>query len=168
MKDWRVKDGHIEISAEERNKRIKALLDEYVQIAKKLPQRTPKEILDILQLNYMDWFRSVDPDVVDDFVNQLDKRLIKMDFDPYWDVSLDFQMKAGEVFNVFIKAMNKAKPKRKKDRLAVSRVMNEAFGTIFGIHPDDRSLTRAIAGNKQLNRVAQRLVKRLEKMGYAF
>lgn len=168
MRDWQVRDNYIQISDGEQDLRIQYLIKEYVQLVGKLGHYTPEGILDVLQLRYDDWFKSIEPKVNLKFIEELDKTIIKMDVDPYWAVSFDFQQKAGDAFNLFLKAMKKLKPEAKKDKLAVTGALNASFGKTYGIAQDNKSITAALRGNKQLNKVAMRIFKRLNKMGYAF
>lgn len=165
--DWRVVDGYIVMTKDERENRIKALLEEYIQLANKLPHRTPDEVLNTLRMKYDEWFRAVESSVIDEFINRLDKRILAMDVDPYWDVSFENQYGASDVFNDFINSMSKLGPKAKSDRSLVTTTMNSIFSDVFNIR-DGQDINRALKKDKQLHAVAKRLIKKLSKMGYNF
>lgn len=167
MQNWRVKDNYIQISDKEAVGRIDDLVGEYVKLIPKLGHHTPETLLDVLQFRYDDWFKAIDPKVNLKFIEALDKTLVKMDVDPYWEVSFDYQKKAGDVFNEFLTAMKKLNPSSKKDKLVVSNTLNAAFGKAYGVAPTTEAIMRAL-NNKELARIAKRLVKTLGKMGYAF
>ena len=168
MKNWKVTNGKIEISDAEADERLTELLAEYVHFADKLNHLTPKEVVEMLQTKYSDWFRAIDTKVIVQFVQEVDEVTLKMDVDPYWDVSIDFQKKAGDVFNIFLKDFKSKSNESKKDSRVVTDAVNKAFGKVFRISPDNRSIDAALKGNRQLNRVALRIFKKLSKMGYAF
>lgn len=166
--DWKVVDGFITLSKEEREERIQALIDEYVQLAGKLPHRTPREILDIIKLNYNSWLRAIDIKIVDEFIDRLDRVIIQMDIDPYWDVSFENQRLTSDVFNEFVKRIARAGPNAKKDTSITTEVMNDVFGKAFRINSDSSSIIAELKNNSQLHSIAKRLIKRLDKMGYEF
>ncbi len=166
MRPWQVKDNAIHMSAEESDMRLTALLKEYKKLVTKLEDYTPEETVNVLRSGYREWLGAVEPSFNLRLIEELDKIIIKMGADPYWDVPFKLQRQTAKTFTMFLKTVKKENID-KKDSVALTVALNEAFGKNFNVGADNRSINTAINSSKQMRKVAKRLFKRIEKMGYS-
>ena len=155
------------LSPPERVSHSRALIKDYRDYMSKTPKRTPSQITDVIYLGRKDWFDALSTEDLAYFNKLFEKISLQMDIDPHWNVSIESQLKASDVFNGFLKRVRGLSPDSKKDRARMTRILSEEFGRIFKLKVDTYSLLKAFSGKPQLKAVGERITRELSKMGYA-
>ena len=164
------------ISPSQRRAWTKLLLKEYYDIARTHPKLTPREILEVVLANHRTEFETLEPDMVLKISKEMEKSLLDGGVNSKWDVSSDYQIKTVQVFEKFktdaklAKVANSKLSELKKVALKTlyTEVLNAVFSSVFGLHANNASIALSVASDRNLNKVAELLVKRLVKMGYDF
>lgn len=144
----------------ERNQWAESLRRHFVRVAKQHPKLTPKDIVDSLLFKYRVTLNVLSDEDLSYISDKLERGIIDTGIDPTRGVSIDSQRKGHLVLNRFLDAMKGA------DKGIAEGVFSVVFGRVFKISTDPHGILRALSGNKQLTMVADRLVKRLVKLGY--
>ncbi len=156
------------LSMAERERYGDALVTAYIKSVKKLPDRTPQQLIDIIYAGRKNWFDHLSQEDLDWFGTMFEKVSLAIDVDVHWDVSVKNQMMASSAFNEFLKEMKRHPIEAKRNTTLVTELLNKAFGRKFRIRSKTADIIKAFDKKPQLREVGRRLVKELSKMGYHF
>jgi len=154
------------LSPAERVAYSKTLIKDYRDYIHKSTKRTPSQIIDVIYLGRKDWFDVLSTDDTTYFNKLFERISLSMDIDPHWDVSIENQLNASDVFNGFLRRMGKTSTDMRRDTSFVTKILGEELGKAFKIKSDAYSILKAVSSDPQLRAVGKRLTKELLKMGY--
>lgn len=141
----------------------KSLTKDYLNYIKKLPTKTPKQLMDVIYLGRKAWFDVLSTDDLKFFNEMFDRLNSELDIDLQWEVSVGNQQRASNVFNGFIKKM-----RSRKSSLSATEALSEEFNRVFKTGTDHQNFISNISKNVQLRGVAKRVLKELLRLGYQF
>jgi hypothetical protein len=153
----------VKLSPAERKSLIDELLADYYDIVKRNPNSPPKDILTAIATGRRGALSHLDPGEVKLVSKGVERELLSLGVDAYWDLPTHYQVAATKTFKLFIKERAKDPNKVTKDSVALSKAFAKAFKL-----PDssDLAVTKAMMKDKYVMKAAKKLVKKLDKMGY--
>jgi hypothetical protein len=142
---------------------IKKLYKDFLAHQKLNPNLTPKDILIVIAAEVHDDFKDFDAESIYAISNGLEKILEDRDINTDWDVPTPYQVKAANIFKEFLEIR---KTDRERNRITDSLLFKLVFSRAFNVKPNQATMSKALASDKNLKAVSKKMLDRLTKLGY--